>query len=95
MSSYSAYAEKVAAEVRAAWAAEWNAKVAGKRSFVGLGLEEKTIYCMKGLRAAAYTITDRTSGLIVDCETIEQAREEFKKIQSKLLSGGYWKIAAC
>ena len=91
---YSDYSAKVAAEVRAAWNAEWDAKVVGSRNFVGLGLEEKTIYCMKGIRKAAFTITDRTSGLIVDCESIEQARIEFKKIQDKMLSGGWWKVAA-
>lgn len=91
--NYSTYADRVATEVREAWNKEWESKTVAKREFEHtLTFQGKTIYCMKGIRQAPFTVTDRTSALIIDCETIEEARVAFGKVQSNMKSKG-WKVA--
>lgn len=91
---YSNYSARCAQETRQYWNTTWDAMVQGKRRFVmPLHLIEKTIYCVKGFNNSPYTVTDRTSGMIINCQTIEDARTAFGQIQSKMLANG-WEVAA-
>jgi hypothetical protein len=71
----------------------WNKNVIGKKAYAhGLTRETKILYCVAKINKAPYTITDRTSGLVIPCETIEEARSEFGRIQKKLYAKG-WKTS--
>ena len=93
MMHYSALAERNASDTRKMWADAWDAKVIGKREFAHpLWMTEKTIYCITDrLPNIPYTVTDRTTVLLIDCQTLEDARKAFSAVQTNMLSKGWVK----
>lgn len=85
------YQSQVAKKVRA----EHEAYKASKRlemvTFENTALGTKKLYFYQGIRPSPFTVTDGTTALCIDCDTIEQGRAEFLRAMDKWLASGWLK----
>jgi hypothetical protein len=86
------YQSQVAKEVRAEREAYLKTKRLGMVTFKDNALGTKKLYCYQDIRSAPFTVTDGTTALCIDCDTIEHARIEFRRAMDKWLASGWLKI---
>lgn len=83
-------AEMNAAATRKLWNDEWTKRTVKSQDFhMPMFFTEKTIYIVRDLNNSPFTVTDRTSGMIINRSTIEEAEKAFETIKNQMLSKGW------